>query len=130
MTPPFTHKNVLDVTDSAPALGVPDRQETRFASDDFDAEQTGFTHHLFKPGQRQAFGHRHERAEDVFFVVAGSGRMKLDDMVIELKPRDVVRVAPTVVQAFEAGPEGLEVLAFGARHENDGELVHDWWKGD
>jgi hypothetical protein len=56
--------------------------------------------------------------------------MKLDDAVIHLKPRDVVRVAPTVVRAFEAGGEGLEVVAFGPRHEDDGELIDNWWKGD
>lgn len=103
---------------------------SRVASADFDAQATGFAHHIFKPGRSQAFGHRHERAEDVYFVVAGSGGMKLDDDIIELKPRDVVRVAPTVVRAFEAGRDGLEVVAFGPRHEGDGELVDDWWKGD
>jgi len=60
-------------------------------------------------------------------VLGGSGRMKLDDEVIELEPLDAVRVAPAVVRAFEAGPGGIEVLAVGARHEGDGELVHDWW---
>jgi mannose-6-phosphate isomerase-like protein (cupin superfamily) len=128
MTPPYTHKNIADVADSAPALGVADRQETRFASEDFDAEQTGFTHHSFRPGRRQAFGHRHQDAEEVYFVLAGSGRLKLDDDIVELRPRDVVRVGPAVIRAFEAGQEGLEVLAFGRRHANEGEIIDDWWK--
>jgi mannose-6-phosphate isomerase-like protein (cupin superfamily) len=129
MRPTYTHKNVTDVADAAPALGAADSQESRFASDDFDTDRTGFTHHTFKPRQRQAFGHRHDEAEEVYFVVSGSGRMKLDDEIVELKPRDAVRVAPTVIRAFEAGPDGLEVLAFGARHEGDGEIIQGWWQG-
>ena len=128
MRPSFTHKNLGEVTDAAPAFGFADTQESRFASRDFGCEQTGFSHHYFKPGQRQGFGHRHERAEEVYFIVSGSGRMKLDEEIVELKPRDVIRVAPAVTRAFEAGEDGLEVLAFGQLLTSDrGEIVEDWW---
>ena len=131
MKPAYTHKNVADVPDSAPAFGLGERQESRFASDHFDAEQTGFSHHMFKPGQRQSFGHRHHQAEEVYFVVSGSGRMKLDDRIVELKPRDVIRVAPGVTRAFEAGDDALEILAFGPRARSDrGEIIDDWWTGE
>lgn len=131
MRPSYTHKNVADVRDAAPAFGFGERQESRFAHKDFDAEQTGFSHHFFKPGKRQAFGHRHEQAEEVYFVVAGSGRMKLEDDIVELEPRDVVRVAPTVTRAFEAGGDGLEILAFGPHHARDrGEIIEHWWTSD
>jgi len=40
---------------------------------------------------------------------------------------DAVRVSPAVTRAFEAGPDGLEVLAFGPHHEGDGELIPGWW---
>ena len=36
-------------------------------------------------------------------------------------------MAPGVTRALEAGPEGLEVLAFGPRHEDDAEMVPDFW---
>ena len=125
----YTHKNIAEITDAAPAFGFAETQESRFASDDFAAEQTGFSHHTFKPGQRQRFGHRRQHAEEVYFVVSGSGRMKLDESVIEVKARDVVRVAPAVTRAFEAGEVGLEVLAFGPRSPSDrGEILDDWWK--
>ena len=128
---PYTHRNVADVADSAPAFSFGERQESRFASDDLDTEQTGFSHHAFKSGRRQAFGHRHDQTEEVYFVVSGSGRMKLDDDVVELRPRDVVRVAPTVVRAFEAGADGLEVLAFGRRDASDrGEIIDGWRDGN
>ena len=128
MKPPYTHKNVADVADAAFSFGLSESQESRFATHDFGAEQTGFSHHRFKPGRRQSFAHRHDDAEEVYFVVSGSGRMKLDDDIVELQPRDAVRVAPGVTRAFEAGPDGLEVLAFGPSKADDrGELLQGWW---
>lgn len=127
MSTPYTHKNVADVTDAAPQFGFAETQESRFGREEVDAERTGFAHHYFKPGCRQPFGHRHEQAEEVYFVVSGSGRVKLDDDVVELKPRDVVRVSPSVMRGFEAGEDGLEVLAFGTYHAGDGEVVQGWW---
>ena len=124
----YTHMSVLDVEDAAEKFGMGESQESRFAHADFDAEQTGFSFHRIKPGKRQPFGHRHDGAEEVYFVVSGRGRMKLDDDILELSPREAVRVAPGVMRAFEAGPDGLEVLAFGPRHSEDqGEVVMGWW---
>jgi mannose-6-phosphate isomerase-like protein (cupin superfamily) len=123
----FTHKRLTDVKDSAPEFGLGDDQEARFAKDDLDAERTGVSHHRLKPGKRQPFGHRHEEAEEVYVVLGGSGRLKLDDEIIEVETLDAIRVAPGVTRAFEAGPGGIEVLAFGARHDGDGEIVQGWW---
>jgi quercetin dioxygenase-like cupin family protein len=125
----YTHKQLSDIEDSAPRMGVGELQESRFATGDLDTAHIGVTHHRFRAGARQAFGHRHEHpdAEEVYVVLAGSGRLKLDDDILDLGPLDAVRVAPTVVRAFEAGPDGLEVLAFGPYHEADGELVPGWW---
>ncbi len=127
MANPFTHKNLNDVDDSAPGFGYQDNQEARFASGDLETEQTGFSHHRVKPSQRQGFAHRHDDAEEVYVVLSGSGRVKLDDEIVELVARDALRVAPGVVRQFEAGPEGLELLAFGALHEGDGEIIPGWW---
>lgn len=124
---PFTHKKLTDVKDSAPEFGIGETQEARFAKDDLEAERTGVSHLRLKPGKRMPFGHRHEAAEEVYVVIAGSGRMKLDDEIIEVETLDAIRVSPEVVRAFEAGDEGLEVIAAGARHDGDGELVQDWW---
>jgi len=66
-------------------------------------------------------------AEEVYIVIGGSGRLKLDDEVIAVEALDAIRVAPGVVRAFESGPDGLEVLAVGARHDGDGELIQGWW---
>jgi mannose-6-phosphate isomerase-like protein (cupin superfamily) len=129
MSAPYTHKRLTDVEDSARAFGFSEVQEARFANDALEAEHTGVSHHRVKPGHRQPFAHRHERAEEIYVVLAGSGRVKLDEDVVELAPLDAIRVAPEVTRAFEAGPEGLEILAFGPRHDGDAELIPGWWQG-
>ena len=120
-----TIKNLREVEDSAPKFGFGERQEARFATGDMEAENTGLSYHVVRPEQRQGFGHKHVAAEEVYFAVSGSGRVKLDDEVLELKPYDAVRIAPGVARAMEGGPEGLEYLAFGPHHEGDGELIKD-----
>ena len=127
MSAPFTHTKLTDVKDSAPEFGMGDVQEARFAKGDLDAERTGVSHHRLKPGKRTPFGHKHEEAEEVYVVIAGSGRMKLDDEIVEVERLDAIRVAPEVIRAFEADDEGIEVLAMGARHDGDGEVIPGWW---
>ena len=127
MATPYTLKNLTDIEDSAPKSGFGDVQEARFAKDALDAEDTGLSYHRLKAEQRQPFAHKHDRAEEVYVVVAGSGRVKLDDEVVELRALDAIRVAPEVTRAFEAGPSGLDLLAFGRRCDGDGEGLMGWW---
>lgn len=127
MAEAYTYKKLTDVKDSAPEFGFSEAMEARFAGEAFDAEQTGFSYHRVKPGKRQAFGHRHQEAEEVYVVIRGSGRLKLDDEVLELEELDAVRISPGVMRAWEGGEEGVEVLAFGPRKGNDAELVPGWW---
>ena len=122
----YTIKNLREVEDKAPQFGFQENQEARFAQDDLEAERTGVAFMVVKPGKRQAFAHRHDEAEEVYVVLSGSGRVKLDDSVEEIRAYDAIRVAPDVTRQFEADGEGLELLAFGARHEGDGELI---WEG-
>jgi mannose-6-phosphate isomerase-like protein (cupin superfamily) len=122
----YTIKNLRDVDDSAPRFGTQERMESRFARGALDALDTGLTHHIVKPGKR-GLAHRHEQAEEVYVVLSGSGSINLDGETHPLKQLDAVRVSPQVRRGFEAGPEGLELLAFGARHDGDGELVDDLW---
>jgi mannose-6-phosphate isomerase-like protein (cupin superfamily) len=127
MTTPYTLKQLTDVEDSAVKFGMSDIQEARFCNGDLDAVATGVSLHSLKPGKRQPFGHRHDQAEEVYVVVAGSGRAKLDDEIVEIAKLDAVRVAPGVMRSFEAGSDGMQMLAFGAHHEGDGEIVQGWW---
>jgi mannose-6-phosphate isomerase-like protein (cupin superfamily) len=123
----YTIKNLRDVEDMAVKHGFSETQEARFAVQDLDAAATGISYHVVRPGKRQAFGHRHREAEEIYVVLSGGGRIKLDDEVSEVGPMDAIRIAPSVTRAFEAGPEGLELLAFGPRHAGDSEMVPDFW---
>jgi mannose-6-phosphate isomerase-like protein (cupin superfamily) len=121
-----TQINLADIEDVAPANGFGDRWEARAAREDLDAEQTGLTHFRLRAGKRSPFVHRHRRAEEVYVVLNGTGRIKLDDEIFDVRPLDAVRVSPEVARAFEAGPQGLEFIAFGPHH-GDGEPVEDDW---
>ena len=127
MTAPYTTKKLTEVKDSAPDFGFGDIQEARFANDALETERAGVAYQRLAPNARSPFGHRHEQAEEVYVVISGAGRIKLDDDVLDIERLDAIRVAPTVTRAFEAGPDGLELLAFGARHEGDGEIIQNWW---
>lgn len=119
----YTKKNLREVEDRAPEFGFDSVQEARFAHGELEAEDTGFSLITVKPGCRQAFAHRHDNAEEVYVVISGSGRLKLDDEILDLKPLDAVRIAPKVARQAEADDDGLELLAFGPRHDRDGELI-------
>ncbi|MGH3050528.1 MAG: cupin domain-containing protein [Gaiellaceae bacterium] len=123
----YAKTNLRTVEDSAAEHGLSDTQEARFPRTELGAEQTGMNLLTVKPSQREAFAHRHGEAEEIYVVLAGSGRVKLDDDLVELEPLDAVRVSPGVARSFEAGPDGLEVLIFGPRVEGDGETVDDFW---
>jgi mannose-6-phosphate isomerase-like protein (cupin superfamily) len=127
MTSPHSRVNLADVGDAALANGFGDRWEARAAREDLHAEQTGLTHFRIHPGKRSPFVHRHKRAEEVYVILGGSGRIKLDEEIFDVRPLDAVRVAPGVARAFEAGPEGLEFIAFGPHFDGDGEPVEDAW---
>jgi mannose-6-phosphate isomerase-like protein (cupin superfamily) len=124
----YAKTNLRDVEDSAAKHGVGAVQEARFPRTDLGAEQVGMNYLIIKPAQREAFAHRHEAAEELYVVLSGSGRVKLDDDVLELSPLDAVRVAPGTTRRFEGGPDGLSLFIFGARFEGDGEVVAGFWE--
>ena len=126
---PYSIVALAETEDLAARFGHADAQEARFPNEDLATEQTGLAHLRVKPGARQPFAHRHGRAEEVYVVLSGSGRAKLDRQVAEVSAGDAIRVDPGVTRAFEAGSDGLELLAFGPRHPGDAEMVSDpdWW---
>ena len=93
--------------------GAPDL-EFRLATEALELENSGLSYQRVPPGYRFPYGHTHEKQEEVYLVLRGSGRMKLDDEIVELKEWDAVRVPPGTWRGYEAGPEGLEILVIGA----------------
>jgi mannose-6-phosphate isomerase-like protein (cupin superfamily) len=112
--------NLMDVESSAPAgSGI----EGRFGRKHLDSEHLGVSYFRYSPGLRASRAHSHRSQEEAYVVVSGSGRMLVGDDVIELKRWDVIRVAPSTVRAFEAGEEGLELIAVGADRPEGGDGV-------
>ncbi len=125
--PDYTLTNLKEIEDSAGARTA--SVEGRMARRHLDSTELGVSYFRYAPGFRSPVGHRHREQEEVYVVIAGSGRVKLDDEVRDLRRWDVLRVAPPVVRAFEAGSDGLELIAAGgARPEGgDGEMLEvDW----
>ncbi len=123
----YTITNLREVEDFAAKRGFSDMGEARFAREALEAEGTGLAFHDLRPGKRQPFGHRHHQAEEINVVLSGSGRVKLDDEIVEIGPLDAIRVAPQVMRAFEAGPDGIQLLVFGPHHASDGEMDQEFW---
>jgi quercetin dioxygenase-like cupin family protein len=124
----YTKMNLTETADSAPKFGFEEMGEAHFPREELDAKQTGLSYQVLRPGKRQMFGHKHDKAEEVYVVLKGSGRMRLDDEIIEISELDAIRVEPQVKRAFEAGEDGLQWLAFGAHFDKDGEVLQDFWK--
>ena len=126
----YTHKNFLeDIEDSAASRNVDGAIEARFGRSQLDSEHLGVSHFRLAPGYRPPFGHRHREQEEVYVVIAGSGRFKVEDEIRDVRQWDVIRVAPTVARAYEAGPDGMELIVAGNdRPEGgDGEMLPEFW---
>jgi quinol monooxygenase YgiN/mannose-6-phosphate isomerase-like protein (cupin superfamily) len=123
----YTLVNLEDVEDMAERFGFGEQGEARFANRPLGTVRTGVSHQRLRPGVRQAFGHRHQHAEEVFVVLAGTGRVRIDDEIRDVRPLDAIRIAPGSARAFEAGPEGLEFVVFGPHHTGDAVMDPDFW---
>jgi uncharacterized cupin superfamily protein len=121
----FSIVNLLsDVEDSAPKFGFGDQLEARFAKHALGAENLGVSYQRLAPDEASPFAHRHgTQAEELYVIVAGDGRVRLDDEHHDVRTWDVVRVRGGVVRSWEAGPEGLTLLAFGEIHPDDVEML-------
>ena len=122
----YTIKNLREAKDSAAEAGLSDSLEARFAHEDLESERSGISYQVMKAGQRQPFAHKHGEMEEIYVVISGSGRVKLDDKTEEIGPLDAIRISPSVVRAFEAGDEDLVLLVFSPRAKGDAEIVQDF----
>jgi mannose-6-phosphate isomerase-like protein (cupin superfamily) len=122
----YAIQNIKDLdSTSRPGIDI----DARFSRSALGCTQVGVSHWRYGANVRSPVGHRHRVQEEVYVVVSGSGRAKLDDRVVDLKQWDTIRVAPEVARAFEGGPDGLEMIVVGGERPEggDGELVKDFW---
>jgi mannose-6-phosphate isomerase-like protein (cupin superfamily) len=117
----FTILNLMELDDSVSAR-VPGI-EGRFGRTSLESDHLGISHFRYAPGVRGSAGHHHREQEEAYIVIGGSGRIKLDDEIHELRRWDAVRVSPSVVRALEAGEDGLEFIAIGSDRPEGGDGV-------
>ena len=130
---PYTLTNIrADMEDLGPKFDGAPGLEFRAATKALQLEKSAVSYQRIPPGYRFPYGHTHATQEEVYVVVRGSGRMKLDDEIVDVEEWDAVRVPPGTWRGYEAGPEGLEILVIGApnlgeapREDVDGQ--RDWW---
>jgi len=113
--------NLKEIEDSAgeQAPGM----EARFARKHIDSEHLGVTYIRYEAGVRSPMAHSHREQEEAYVVIGGSGRVRLGDEIREIRQWDVVRVSPVTVRAFEAGADGLEIIAVGSDRPEGGDGV-------
>jgi mannose-6-phosphate isomerase-like protein (cupin superfamily) len=125
----YTVVNLKEVEDQAPKFGLSPQLEARMARVALGLENSGVSYQRMAPNFRVPFGHKHKNQEEVYVLVSGSARIRLEDEVVDLKPFDAVRVPKDTMRSFEAGPEGAEFIAVGAPNTGpgDADVVQDWW---
>ena len=123
----YTIKNLKQVEDMAPKFGFAPDLEARFARQDLECQRTGLSYQRLAPDTDGQFVHTHGEDEEIYVILSGSGRAKLDDEVIEVAAWDAIRVAPGTLRAFASGPDGLELLAFGTHTEKDASMKDVNW---
>ena len=119
--------NLNDAKDLAPDYGMGDICEARFVRKDLGADGLGMAAYRMKPGRRVGFGHAHADSEEIYVVTAGSGRFKIEDEIVEVGKDDVVYCGLDTMREWEAGPDGMDLLAFGHHVEGDSKMDQEWW---
>ena len=125
----YTKKNLrTEVENQAPNFGMPSELEARFARAALDGKTLGLSLMTLAPNFRMPFGHKHEGQEEVYVVVRGSGRVKVEDDIVEVGQWDAIRFDKNTMRNVEAGPDGIEFVAFGAGEDpRDAEMAPGWW---
>lgn len=120
----WTQVNLRKMADSAN-----ESLESSFGRKSLETEHLGVSYFRYAPGFHLETGHTHGTQEEVYVVVRGSGKLRLDDEIIELDVWDAVRIAPGVVRGLEGGPNGLELIAVGSDRPLEGDVAHieGWW---
>jgi mannose-6-phosphate isomerase-like protein (cupin superfamily) len=124
----YTHLNLKnDVENASEKFGLAPDMEARFARTPMDLEGGGFSYQKLAPNFRPPAAHRHRTQEEVYVAIAGSGRVKIEDEIHDVRQWDAIRVPPGAARAFEGGPDGLELVVIGFGEGGDAEMLEDFW---
>jgi mannose-6-phosphate isomerase-like protein (cupin superfamily) len=125
----YTKANLRgEVVDQAPNFNMPSEMQARFARGAVDGETLGLSLFTLAPNFRIPFGHKHTNQEEVYVIVRGSGRVKVENEIVDLAEWDAIRFGINTMRCMEAGPDGIEYLAFGAGDDpRDAEMAPGWW---
>ena len=126
----YTVKNLKEIENQGVKFGLDENDiEVRMAKDPLECSACGLSYLRLDAGYRPPFGHRHKTQEEIYILVNGSARMKLDDQLVDMQPFTAVRVSPETTRAYEAGPEGAELIVIGAPRTGggDADTVPGWW---
>jgi mannose-6-phosphate isomerase-like protein (cupin superfamily) len=127
----YTKHNLRGVENQAPNFGMPDEMQARFARTALDGETLGLSLLTLAPNFRIPFGHKHKSQEEVYVILRGSARIKVAGEIVEARQWDAIRFDKDTMRAVEAGPEGVEYVAFGAGDDpGEAEVDEDWWPAD
>jgi mannose-6-phosphate isomerase-like protein (cupin superfamily) len=118
-----------EVEDQAPKFDMSPAMEYRPARAPLDLENSGVSFFRLEPNFRVPFGHTHNKQEEIYIVVEGSARLKLDGEILELKPWDAVRISKETMRNLEGGPDGAQILLFGSPNagSDDAQMSPGWW---
>jgi len=124
----YTKQNLTQVENQAPNFGISDELEARFARTPLEGQELGLSLFRLGPNFRIPFGHKHRGQEEVYVVTSGSARIKVEDEIVELGQWDAIRIDKDTMRDVEAGPDGVEYLAFGAGDDpSEVEMAQGWW---
>ncbi len=123
----YTVKNVKELDNAAERFGI-EGMEARFGRKALELENFGFSFQALTPNYRQPFGHRHATQEEVYVVLRGSGRIKVEDDIVDLKEWDAIRVPAGRARQLESGADGMDFIAIGAPEGGDAEILEGWWQ--
>ncbi len=129
----YAVQNLKEVQNQGEAFGLnPDELQLRMAKDPLECQNAGISYLRLGPGYRAPFGHKHKEQEEVYVLVGGSARMKIEDEFVDLQPMTAVRVAPGTMRCYEGGPDGADMIVIGAPKTGpgDGDIVQGWWSSD
>jgi mannose-6-phosphate isomerase-like protein (cupin superfamily) len=124
----YTKTNLRDVEDQAPRFGMPAEMQARFARSALHGESLGLSLFTLEPGFRIPFGHKHESQEEIYVVIHGSARIRVEDDIVDVGELEAIRFDKGTMRAVEAGPDGVEYVAFGAGTDpSEVEMDQDFW---